>query len=129
MEVVKKLNLSSNWKMEKGWRLDLGLNSFGIMKEEGEIEKYNDRLYPIIHLVEYDIGGWVFSNVDVIIITNKQINLEEINTLDDILNILDLNWNLDDFIVSPTDKTRVLEKGDPEAIFFTNFHKFLIEGD
>jgi len=128
MEVVKKLVLSDDWKTKKGWRLDLGLNEFGIMKEEGEIEKYNDRFYPVIHLVEYNIGGWVFSNVDVIIITNKQINLEKINTLDDILN-MNLNWNLDNFIISPTNKTRVLEKGNPEDIFFTDFHKFLIEED
>ena len=104
MKKVAKVTLNNEWKAE-GYKIDLGMNGYGIIKG-GEIEYYNDKLYAILYLSEYSIDGWKFDNVKVV-----------------------LNLSNGDIIIEPSDYTKVLEKGNPETIYFTNFHKFLIEGD
>jgi len=121
MEETKKLELSDGWKKEKGWILDLGDYGTALMEGTGE---YLGDGKAVIFLYRYDYKGWIFKNVEVEVDISKP-DLEQIGEIEKLDDILICGW--DNYTIYPTDKTKVLKRGDPNYIKTTTFDRFIEE--
>jgi len=123
MKETRRLELSDEWKVRKGWGLDLGDFGFGKMSGDGEIL---DDGVAIVYLDRYEFKDWGFTDVEVEIKLNKMDlkEIEEIKTLDDVLIC---GW--DDYTINSTSKTRIIRRGNPNSIKNTTFEELIEEGD
>lgn len=113
---MKSLKFSDEYVIKHGWNVDLG--------EKGDIEinnevEYNEETGVWIIPCKYNLKGWVFSNCELEVIPEAE--PENIDYAD---FILETKW--DEWTISPTEKTELLEIGEPNALKGTIFEKFLL---
>jgi len=124
MREVRRLELSDEWKVTKGWNLDLG--DYGTGEISGVADFDEEEGTAIIYLDKYEFRNWVFTNVKIEVeLEEKDLKeIQNVKTLDDILICEWKNWNIE-----PTQVTKAIKKGDPKDIEGTTFDVFLPEGN
>jgi len=111
MVETKKLNLSEDWIIKKGWSLDLGDLGDCII-EDGEL--WDNEVD--INLIEYHYKGWSFSDCEMWMIIPWK-DVPNVKYLDDAIALSDF----DSWVVVPKSSTKVLKAGDPKDLKGTEF--------
>ena len=115
MQDVKKLNLSENWILKNGWRINLGDLGDGYI-EDGELWSCE----VDVNFLQYHYKGWVFSDC-YLAINIPWSEVPNIKFLDDAFKFI----NEDNGVVFPNKNTKVLKIGDPKDIIKTEFEDFI----
>jgi len=119
---MERIYLSDQWKISRGWFLDLGDQGTAIMTGEGEIIERGSNYVAIgIELEKYEYKGWVFSNMELIVYMDITDN---INYIDDALLRHWDYWRIDG-----TSKTKIISRGIPEDILNTILANIVISID
>jgi hypothetical protein len=117
MVETKKLNLSEDWIIKRGWFLDLGELGDCII-EDGEI--WGNEVD--VNLTEYHFKDWVFSDCEMCMLIPWK-DVPKIKTLDDAIALSDF----DSWVIVPKPTTKILKEGDPKDLKSTEFEDLIKE--